>query len=104
MTAVIIEDEALAALELEKMLKELAPELKVVARLETVRESVVWLRENSPDVIFSDIHLGDGNAFEIFKQVDNKIPIVFVTAHDVYDLQAFNSRGLAYILKHLDSK
>ena len=57
MTAVIIEDEALAALELEKMLKELAPELKVVARLETVRESVVWIRENSPDVIFSDIHL-----------------------------------------------
>lgn len=102
MTAVIIEDEALVALELEKMLKELAPELKVVARLETVRESVVWIRENSPDVIFSDIHLGDGNAFEIFKQVENKIPVVFVTAYDEYALQAFKSRGLDYILKPLD--
>lgn len=102
MTAVIIEDEALASLELEKMLKELAPDFKVIARLETVRESVAWIRENSPDVIFSDIHLGDGNAFEIFKQVENKIPVVFVTAYDEYALQAFKNRGLDYILKPLD--
>lgn len=94
MTAIIIEDEPLASRELEKILKELAPELKIVARLETVRDSISWLRENHTDLIFSDIHLGDGNAFEIFKQIESKTPVVFVTAYDEYALQAFKNQGM----------
>lgn len=102
MTAIIIEDEPLASRELEKILKELAPELKIVARLETVRDSISWLRENHTDLIFSDIHLGDGNAFEIFKQIESKTPVVFVTAYDEYALQAFKNQGMDYLLKPLD--
>lgn len=102
MTAIIIEDEPLASRELEKILKELAPELEIVARLETVRDSVSWLRANHTDLIFSDIHLGDGNAFEIFKQIESKTPVVFVTAYDEYALQAFKNQGMDYLLKPLD--
>ena len=59
MTAIIIEDEALAARELESILKKLAPEIEIVARQDSVRGSVQWLKENQVDLIFSDVHLGE---------------------------------------------
>ena len=62
MTAIIIEDEALAARELESILKKLAPEIEIVARQDSVRGSVQWLKENQVDLIFSDVHLGDGRS------------------------------------------
>lgn len=102
MNAIIIEDEPLASMELEKILGEVAPEVKVLARLESVRESVVWLRENKVDLIFSDIHLGDGQSFDVFRQVEVTVPVIFITAYDAYALQAFKNRGVDYILKPFD--
>ena len=75
MTAIIIEDEALAARELESILKKLAPEIEIVARQDSVRGSVQWLKENQVDLIFSDVHLGDGRSFDIFEQVEIKAPV-----------------------------
>lgn len=102
MNAIIIEDEPLASMELEKILDEVAPEVKVLARLESVRESVAWLRENKVDLIFSDIHLGDGQSFDVFRQVEVTVPVIFITAYDEYALQAFKNRGVDYILKPFD--
>lgn len=80
MTAIIIEDEALAARELESILKKSAPEIEIVARQDSVRGSVQWLKENQVDLIFSDVHLGDGRSFDIFGQVEIKAPVIFITA------------------------
>lgn len=102
MNAIIIEDEPLASMELEKILGEVAPEVKVLARLESVRESVAWLRENKVDLIFSDIHLGDGQSFDVFRQIEVTVPVIFITAYDEYALQAFKNRGVDYILKPFD--
>lgn len=102
MTAIIIEDEPLAAMELERVLAEVAPDVTVVAKLESVGESVEWLRENRVDLIFSDIHLGDGQSFEIFRQVEVKAPVIYITAYDEYALEAFRSQGIGYVLKPFD--
>lgn len=102
MTAIIIEDEPLAVMELEKILKEIAPEIEIIARPDSVQESVLWLKENRVDLIFSDIHLGDGKSFDIFQQVEVKVPVVFITAYDEYALQAFKNQGIDYILKPFD--
>lgn len=102
MTAIIIEDEPLASMELERVLTEVAPDVKVVAKLESVGESVEWLRENRVDLIFSDIHLGDGQSFEIFRQVEVKAPVIYITAYDEYALEAFRSQGIGYVLKPFD--
>ena len=51
MTAIIIEDEALAARELESILKKLAQEIEIVARQDSVRGSVQWLKENQVDLV-----------------------------------------------------
>lgn len=104
MNAIIIEDEPLAVVELEKMLQKIAPEVNIEARLDSVNESVEWLKNHRTELIFSDIHLGDGQSFDIFNRVEIKIPVIFITAYDEYALQAFKKQGIDYILKPFDEK
>ena len=53
MKALIIEDETAAALNLKAILKQAAPDIRVVDTLESVEESVDWLRANpQPDLLF----------------------------------------------------
>ncbi len=103
MKVLIIEDEARAANRLVKLLEKIAPEAEVVDMLESVRDSVKYLKTNSsPDLIFSDIQLADGLSFEIYKQVEVECPIIFTTAFDQYAIEAFNTNGIDYLLKPIE--
>lgn len=104
MNAVIIEDECLAATELETLLKEVAPDIKIEVKLDSVADSVKWLKKNRTDLIFMDIHLGDGQSFDIFEQVEIHVPVIFITAYDEYALKAFKYQGIDYILKPFDKE
>jgi DNA-binding LytR/AlgR family response regulator len=65
---VIIEDEKPASRKLERMLNEF-PEIELVGKIESVEEGVQWFSENEhPQLIFSDIVLGDGLSFDIFEK------------------------------------
>jgi DNA-binding LytR/AlgR family response regulator len=100
MKAIIIEDEQFAARRLEAMIMEYDPTIRIEARLESVADSVKWLRNNShPDLIFLDIHLEDGLSFSIFDQVKVNVPIIFTTAFDEYAIKAFKHRSIDYLLK-----
>jgi DNA-binding LytR/AlgR family response regulator len=46
-----------------------------------------------------DIHLADGNSFEIFKQFSLEIPVIFTTAFDQYAIPAFKQNSIDYLLK-----
>ena len=77
MKALIIEDETAAALNLKAILKQAAPDIRVVDTLESVEESVDWLRANpQPDLLFMDIHLADGDSFRIFDAVEVTAPVM----------------------------
>lgn len=100
MKIVIIEDEALAAAKLEKMLLQLDAQIEVQAKISSVEEAVEWFQENSPpDLAFLDIQLSDGTSFDIVKQVGLNFPVIFVTAYDEYALEAFKLHSVAYLLK-----
>lgn len=49
--------------------------------------------------ILSDIQLLDGVSFDLFDNIEINCPIIFCSAHDDYLFQAFNTNGIAYILK-----
>lgn len=102
MNVVIIEDETHAAEKLERQLKELDHNINVIAKIESVRNSVSWLKENKPDLIFLDIHLSDGLCFRIFDEVEIKTPIIFTTAYDQYAIQAFKVNSVDYLLKPIN--
>jgi DNA-binding LytR/AlgR family response regulator len=99
MNVLIIEDEKLAAEKLESMLLETSPEIRVLAQLGSIKESVKWLLQNNADLIFLDIQLSDGISFSIFDQVPVSTPIIFTTAYDQYAIKAFQLNSISYLLK-----
>lgn len=105
MKIVIIEDEQLTAEDLRDILMAASPDNDIIKILYTVEEAIDFFHKYSDvDLIFSDIQLGDGLSFEIFKQVNPPAPIVFCTAYDEYALNAFETHGIHYILKPFNSR
>jgi DNA-binding LytR/AlgR family response regulator len=102
MKALIIEDEYLASKHLQQVLDE-AGDISVITVLESVNETIEWFRKNpQPDIVFLDIHLADGIAFEVFKHINITCPIIFTTAYDEYALKAFKVNSIDYLLKPIE--
>lgn len=103
MKIAIIEDEKLTAKDLENIILEVMPSAEIIAVLYSVSQAVAYFKQNkAPDLIFSDIQLGDGLSFDIFKEININTPIIFCTAYDEYALNAFKINGIDYILKPFD--
>lgn len=102
---IVIEDERLIADELKRMILAASAEIGLVASFSTVRDSVEYLSTHeSPDLIFSDVQLPDGQSFDIFTQVNVTSPVIFVTAYDEFIVTAFEHNGIEYLLKPVDEK
>lgn len=96
---VIIEDEKPASRKLERMLSEFN-DIELIAKIESVEEGIEWFSANEhPQLIFSDIVLGDGLSFDIFEKVRTKAFIIYTTAFDQYTLKAFKLNSIDYLLK-----
>lgn len=103
MKALIIEDEILAAKHLQHVLNEVGG-IDVITVLDSISESVDWFQSNEqPEILFLDIHLADGSAFEIFNNVKVSCPIIFTTAYDEYALKAFKVNSVDYLLKPIEA-
>lgn len=100
MKVVVIEDEEAAGNMLVTLLHQVKNKVEVIARLQSIEESVEWFSLNPPpDLVFMDIHLADGSAFLIFDKVDITCPVIFTTAYDEYALKAFQVNSIDYLLK-----
>lgn len=104
MDILIVEDEPHAAQRLQMLASELIPNANILARIDTVKKAVEWLKSNSPQLIFMDIQLADGLSFHIFEQVKVESPVIFTTAYDEYALRAFKVNSIDYILKPVDKE
>jgi len=105
MKIVIIEDEKLTADDLAETILKVSPGVQIIAKLSSVKDAVAWFRKNEqPNLIFSDIQLGDGLCFEIFRKQSVSTPVIFCTAFDEYALAAFKANGIDYILKPFDEQ
>lgn len=103
MNVIIIEDEQYTAEDLEKNIKKASVDVNIQAILMSVKEAIAYLKTNPhPDLFFSDIQLGDGLSFDIFKSIKTSTPVIFITAFDEYALKAFKANGIDYILKPFD--
>lgn len=105
MRTIIIEDEEYAARRLENLIKECDPAIEIVAKLQSVKESVAWFKTNQqPDLIFLDIQLEDDLSFAIFEQVQVQSKIIFTTAFDEYAIKAFKLKSIDYLLKPINQE
>src|SRR5215471_3236718 len=103
MKALIIEDEALIAKELQYKIKSVADDIDVIEVLPSLKTARKWFMQNAePDLIFMDIQLSDGVSFELFDLYKLSCPVIFTTAYDEYALRAFKVNGIDYLLKPVD--
>lgn len=98
---IIIEDELQAKNALEAMLKELG--VTVFGSSQDIDQSYLLINSAKPDLIFLDIELDNGNAFDLldkFESID--FNIIFTTGHDQFAVKAFRYNALDYLLKPID--
>lgn len=65
----------------------------------SILDAKQFLEQNKYDFILSDIQLLDGLSFDLFSTINIECPIIFCSAYDNYLFQAFNTNGIAYVLK-----
>jgi DNA-binding LytR/AlgR family response regulator len=97
---VIVEDELVAVKRLTDMLALISMTFQIVKIIDSVEESISFFSENHDfDIILMDVHLADGNSFDIFKQITIKKPIIFTTAYSEFAIDAFKQYAVDYLLK-----
>jgi two-component system LytT family response regulator len=102
MKALIIEDEISALKNLKSVISEIGT-IDIIKELDSIADSIEWFNKNPmPELIFMDIHLADGSAFEIFNHVNITCPVIFTTAYDEYALKAFEVHSIDYLLKPIE--
>jgi DNA-binding LytR/AlgR family response regulator len=99
MKILILEDEIPAYQKLVNYLNEYFTEQVPHDIARSNKEGKELLSQNTYDFILSDIQLLDGISFDLFDEVLIDCPIIFCSAHDEYLFKAFNTNGIAYILK-----
>ena len=105
MKIAIIEDELLAV----NYLKNLLDNQSIVPVTETIilrskKQAIEFFQKESVDLVFMDIHLGDGMSLEIFEQVELFTPIIFITAFDDYAIKVFKHFTIDYLLKPFEEE
>jgi len=102
-TAIIVEDEKASRLTLQNYLEKYCPEVSVLAEAENIKEGYALIKKLQPDLVFLDIEMPFGNAFDLLEQFDSlDFELIFVTAFSKYALEALNLSASNYLLKPLD--
>lgn len=102
---VIIEDEPIAAAYLKKLIGETGFAHEIIREINSVSDALAFfMQHKNYDLVFMDIHLGDGSCFDILNTLEIEKPIVFCTTYDTYAIKAFKYNSIDYILKPAKAK
>jgi two-component system, LytTR family, response regulator len=100
---VLVDDELDSIRVLQKLLEEYCPQVEVVGTAEGVETARTVIRTTQPDLLFLDIEMTQGNAFDLLHQLRPLMfPVIFVTAFDDYAIRAFKYSAVDYLLKPVD--
>lgn len=101
--AVLIEDEPYIRKGLRNMIEILEKDVIIIGECGSVKDAVTVVKACKPDLVFLDINLTDGNAFDFLNHTENlDFKVIFITAFDGYALPALKAGAVDYILKPVD--
>jgi len=95
----IAEDEEPQRLELAGLLREVWPDLELVAVCGDGLAALEALEEHRPQVLFLDIRMPGLNGLAVAREVGARAHVVFTTAYDAYAVEAFDAGAVDYVLK-----
>lgn len=100
LTSIIVDDESAARNELEAMLIDHCPEVKVLEKVASAQAARVSIELHKPDILFLDVRMPKESGFELLDSIElNDMAVVFVTAYDKYAVKAFKTCALHYLIK-----
>ena len=103
-TALIADDEAPMREQLKMRLKQVWPELVIVAEAGNGIAAIEQAEIHKPDIIFLDIRMPGKSGIEAARQLSQQAQVVFVTAYDEYAIEAFKQGAMDYLLKPVDAE
>jgi two-component system LytT family response regulator len=100
MNVLIVDDEPLARAGMRILLEE-EPAITAIAEARNGGEAVEIVRARRPDLLLLDVQMPEMDGFGVLKAlgVEHMPPVIFVTAHDKYAIQAFEVNAIDYLLK-----
>jgi len=100
LTSIIVEDEETSRDILRNYLKKYCPNVNVIGEASNIEEALVLIRNNDLDLVFLDVEMPYGNAFDLLDKVgDVNFETVFVTAYNHYAIDALNAHASYYLMK-----
>jgi DNA-binding NarL/FixJ family response regulator len=101
--AIIVEDEPKNIRILKDQLQHYCPDVHIVGAAENIKLALLLIEDLKPDLVFLDIEMPYGNAFDLLENIDNiNFEIIFITAFSEYAIKAFKYSAIDYLLKPLD--
>jgi len=80
-----------------------AQQVTLVGNAANLEDGYALIKNENPQLVYLDIELNQGNAFELLEKVKNTIgirfEIIFITAFSEYAIKAFKQNAVDYILK-----
>jgi two-component system LytT family response regulator len=102
---IIIDDEPNNIEALRLLLQKYCPLIELIGVAENSRTGQALIINTQPDLVFLDIEMPFGNAFELLNSLSPvNFEIIFVTAFDNYAINAIKYSALDYLLKPLNIK
>lgn len=100
LTTLIVDDEPLAREGLSMLLSR-DPDVTAIEEAKNGREAVAAIRNARPDLVFLDVQMPEMDGFAVITEIgpEDMPALVFVTAHDQYAIQAFETNAIDYLLK-----
>jgi two-component system LytT family response regulator/two-component system response regulator LytT len=105
LTTIVVDDEQLACDELLYLLRDF-PEVEVVATGSNGLQALELIRKLEPEIVFLDVHMPGLDGMGLVRRLREngaELPyFIFVTAYDLYAVEAFRLEALDYLLKPVD--
>jgi two-component system, LytTR family, response regulator len=100
---VLVDDEIDSVRILQRLLETFCPQVAVVGTAEGVETAASLILAVKPDLVFLDIEMTRGNAFDLLNRLRPvDFQVIFVTAFDNYAIRAIKYSAVDYLLKPVD--
>jgi two-component system LytT family response regulator len=100
MKILIVDDEPLAREGMRLLLEDEAG-IESIAEARDGAEAVAQIRARKADLVLLDVQMPEVDGFGVLRELgaDAMPPVIFITAHDEYAIQAFEVNAVDYLLK-----
>lgn len=101
--AIIVEDERASREALTNYITKYCPDVELLDAVGSVKEALESIQTHQPNLVFLDVEMPYGNAFDLLEAVDEvNFETIFVTAFSHYAMKALNVSASYYLLKPIN--